>query len=107
VAVDGNPRHVKVTRERLVEIAAGKKALKEEVTAMAEELVGVRDEEAKRDDGTVRVHLEHVGPETVSGWFAPHRGRMLRSQLHVGARFSFAGRVYGVVSIDGDRVRVR
>ena len=85
----------------------GAKATKDEVLAMAKELHGIREEEMKRDDGTMPVHLEHVGKEGVSGWFAPRRGRMLRSQMHVGARFSLAGRVYGVVSIDGDRVRVR
>ena len=98
---------MKLTRERLAEIVAGKKASKDEVAAMAEELLAVRDEEAKRDDGTMPVHLEHVGSKDVSGWFAARRGRMLRSQMHVGARFSLAGRVYGVVSIDGDHVRVR
>jgi hypothetical protein len=98
---------MKVTRERLAEIVEGAKASKDEVHAMAEELHAIREEEAKRDDGTMPVHLEHVGAPTVSGWFAPRRGRMLRSQMHVGARFSLAGRVYGVVSIDGDHVRVR
>lgn len=98
---------MKVTRERLAEIVDGAKATKDEVHAMAKELHEIREEEAKRDDGTTPVHLEHVGKEGVSGWFAPRAGRMLRSQMHVGARFSLAGRVYGVVSIDGDRVRVR
>jgi len=98
---------LKLPRERLLEIVNGAKATKDEVHAMAEELHALREEEAKRDDGTMPVHLEHVGAPTVSGWFAPRRGRMLRSQMHVGARFSLAGRVYGVVSIDGDHVRVR
>jgi len=98
---------VKIARERLAEIVGGAKASKDEVHAMAKELHDLREEEAKRDDGTTPVHLEHVGEPTVSGWFAPRRGRMLRSQMHVGARFSLAGRVYGVVSIDGDHVRVR
>ncbi|HEX4513463.1 MAG TPA: hypothetical protein VGH87_17640 [Polyangiaceae bacterium] len=98
---------MKVTRERLSEIVDAGKATKDEVHAMAEELLAIREDEAKRDDGTTPVHLEHVGAPTVSGWFAPRRGRMLRSQMHVGARFSLAGRVYGVVSIEGDHVRVR
>ena len=98
---------VKLSRERLAEIAEGKKATKEEVHAMAKELHAIREDEAKRDDGTMPVHLEHVGAPNVSGYFAPTRGRMLRSQMHVGARFSLAGRVYGVVAIDGDHVRVR
>jgi hypothetical protein len=98
---------VKLTRERLSEIVDGGKTSKDEVHAMAEELLAIREDEAKRDDGTTAVHLEHVGDPSVSGWFEPRRGRMLRSQMHVGARFSLAGRVYGVVSIDGDHVRVR
>jgi len=98
---------LKLPLERLAEIVDGKKASKDEVLAMAKELHAIREDELKRDDGTTPVHLEHVGAPTVSGWFAPRQGRMLRSQMHVGARFSLAGRVYGVVSIDGDHVRVR
>ena len=91
----------------LEEIAKGRKATAAEITAMARELVALREDEAKRDDGTVGVHFEHVGKPDVSGWFSPRAGRILRSQLHVGARFSLAGRIYGIVAIDGHHVRVR
>jgi hypothetical protein len=98
---------VKIPREELAEIIAGRKASAAEVDAMARELLDLRDEEAKRDDGTVAVLLEHVGKPTQNGWFSPRRGRMSRAQCHVGARVSLAGRIYGVVAIEGDKVLVR
>ena len=98
---------MKLARTTLQEILDGRKATKAEIESMASELAELRDEEAKRDDGTQAVTLEHAGKEGMSGWFAPRSGRLLRSQLHVGARFTLAGRVYGIVSVDGDRVRVR
>ncbi len=98
---------MKLARETLEEIANGRKATAAEVAAMTRELIALRDDEAKRDDGTVAVHFEHVGKQDVSGWFTPRAGRILRSQLHVGARISLAGRIYGIVAIDGHNVRVR
>lgn len=98
---------VKIDRARLAELADGKKGTKEEVAAMARELLSHRDEEAKRDDGTASVHIEYVGTAKGAAAFPPQRVRMPRSYLHVGARITWAGRSYGVVSIDGDRVRVR
>jgi hypothetical protein len=97
----------KLERDRLQAIIDGAKATRQEVDAMASELLVHREEEAKRDDGTVAVTIEHAGSEGITGWFATRKGRIPRAVFHVGARFTMSGRVYGILSIDGDHVRVR
>ncbi len=98
---------MKLARKTLDEIAAGREATRAEIEAMAHELVAIREEEAKTDDGTVAVKIEHTGKEGTNGWFSTRAGRIPRAQFHVGARVSMSGRVYRIVEIEGDHVRVR
>ncbi len=101
---------MKLPRQVLEEIAKGRKATRAEIEAMAKELVAQREDEERRDDGTVAVHIEHAGKAGIAGWFAPRPGRIPRSRLHVGGRVTMGGRVYSIVSIEGEdqhTVRVR
>jgi hypothetical protein len=97
---------MKLERDALREIIEGRRADATEVTAMARELLALREEEDR--DGTVRVHVEHVGSDKrSSGWFEPHATRLPTSKLHEGARVMMGGRMYTVVDVAGSNVHVR
>ncbi len=73
---------------------------------MASELLTLREEEDRRNDGTTSVRIEHTGDTTIKGWFAPTTGRVPISRLHAGGRVTMQGRVYSIVSVEGDPDRV-
>jgi hypothetical protein len=86
-----------LSRQALNEIAEGRAPKAGEVTAMAEELLHLRDDDR---DGTVLVTVEHESATPIAGWFAPHAWRMPASELHVGGRVTMGGRIYSVTSVD-------
>ncbi len=97
---------MKLSRVALQKIAGGHKATAAEVSAMTHELIALRDEQERRDGGTTPVRLEHVGESGIKGWFEPTAWRIPTSHLHTGARVTLQGRVYSVVSIEGEDERV-
>lgn len=97
---------MKLPREVLEEIAKGRKPTRAEIDAMASELVTLREDEERRDDGTVAVKIEHAGKTGIPGWFAPRPGRIPRARLHVGGRITMGGRVYSIVSVEGEDERI-
>jgi hypothetical protein len=90
---------MRLTAKTLQEISDGvRPAADAEVTAMARELLAMRNEEERH--GTVEVTVQHVGERPVSGWFQPHTLHLPPAALTVGRRITLGGRIYSVVSID-------
>lgn len=101
-----NTLSVRVPRPVLEAIAKGRAATAAEIDAMTRELLALRDEEERRDDGTVIARIEHTGDSAIKGWFAPRSGRLPLARLHPGGRVTMGGRTYAVVSVEGDDERV-